>query len=164
MKTCNYCKTQIPKEATKCPNCQSFQNKYRNPQFIYGILFPLIMLIPFYFFMTYTHADFTDYSDQISMNVVNIDTLQRGDCLRCKQLNILIELDNQTNKEWKTPQYEITFSSKERKLHNIERSGDYLFILPANSTAISSIKVNIYPEYKDALMDVKLVDLRHDYY
>jgi len=51
-----------------------------------------------------------------------------------------------------------------KRMHNVERDSDYSIQIPPNSKSNSSIKIRVYPEYKDAIMDVNLVNLRHEWY
>jgi len=166
MKICKYCKESIFEEAVKCPKCQTFQSKFLNPKFL--SLLPLLLLpfiiIPMYKIGPNEKINYIDHKEKIKLKLIRQDTLRKEDCNNCDLLNILVELDNQTEVEWEQSQYEVEFRSAEGELLNIEKKGDYQLTLPPNSTARSSIKIPIYKEYLGSEVKVNLVNLRHDRY
>jgi len=165
-KICKYCKESIAAEATKCPKCQSFQSKFRSPNFA-GLISALIMLfflIPMFKFLPGDNHKYIDYKDQIEIKVLKIDTLKQERCKDCNLLNILVELDNKTDIEWENGEYEVEFSTAKGELLNIEKYGDFQLKLHPNSKSKSSIKVPIYQEYRHSEVQLNLIDLRHNRY
>lgn len=161
MKTCNACKEPIAKEATKCPKCQSFQGRFKNNLILLSLL-PLLV-IPFIFLNSNSHEriDFITYKDQIFLKRLSQDTLQNKEF---KTLNILVEIENQSDKKWENALFEVSFLSTSGQLLNIEKKGDYAFVVyPATKTK-ASLKIPLYKEYENTRVDVKLIDLRHNRY
>ena len=110
MKKCRSCKEEIAVDATKCPKCQAFQSKFKNPQML--ALIPMLLLIPWLMFTSKMArretAKFQDYKTEISIEVINIDTILIKED---KRLNILLEIDNKSEKNWDDPTYEIQYLS-----------------------------------------------------
>ena len=168
MKICKYCKEQIHEEASKCPKCQSFQNKFLSPLFLslIPLLFLSIFLIPLY--MSFSNrakkAKFIDHRDNIEMIVLKQDTLKKEDSKKDDLLNIVMELDNKTEIEWSQAEFEIEFKTANGELLNIEKSGDYRLTLHPNSKSKSAIKIPIRKEFENAEIKVELVNLKHKWY
>jgi len=162
MKVCKYCKESIFEEATKCPKCQAFQNKFFGPNYMGLFLLLLIPLTvaPMFFPNRHKRAKFIDYKKEVSMDVIKTDTLRKEDCNNCDLLNILVELNNNTDIEWEQGEFEIAFKTKEGELLNIEKQSDFRLKLHPNSSAKAGIKIPIYKEYKNSEVEVKLVSLR----
>lgn len=161
-KICKACKESIAAEASKCPKCQSFQSKFLNPS-IWSLLFLLLVplfWIPFYLSEQDRKIKYLNYQDKIQMTVLRKDTLQRESCKDCDLLNILVELDNQTDIAWEVGEFDVEFLTKEGELLNIEKQGVYQLKLHPNSSSKASIKVPIYKEYSNTEVKVKLVNLK----
>lgn len=166
MKTCKYCKESISEAATKCPKCQSFQSKYRNPNFV-SLLFLLlipVILIPSFLMRPSNKSNYMDYKDKITLTVIRKDTLKREECKDCDLLNILVEVDNQTAIEWEQAEYEIEFKTVAGTLLNIEKRSDFQLKLYPNAKAKSALKIPIYQEYSNSVVNVNLVSLRENWY
>ena len=165
-KVCKACKEAIHAEATKCPKCQSFQSKFRNSSF--WALLPMLFVFPFLmYFLNSTqrdHPKYIDYQEKISMKVLRIDTLKQEAPKNYDLLNILVELDNNTDIEWEQGEYEVEFRSPEGALLNLEKSGDFSLRLHPNTSAKSAIKVPLYQEYRLSTVKVNLTNLRHHWY
>ena len=166
MKTCKYCKESISEAATKCPKCQSFQSKYRNPNFVslFFLLLIPIFLIPSFMNSPSNKSNYMDYKDEIALTVIRKDTLKQVDCKGCDLLNILVEVDNQTAIEWEQAEYEVEFKTSEGTLLNIEKRSDFQLKLHPNSKAKSSLKIPVYQEYSNSVINVNLVSLREKWY
>jgi len=163
MKVCKYCKESILEEAVKCPKCRTFQSKFLNPTFL--SLLPVLFLIPWFYTLDMGPGEkinYIDHQEKIHLKMIRLDTLRKEDCKNCDLLNILVEIENNTEIDWEQGQYEVEFRTAEGELVNIQKYGDYPLKLHPNSTARSSIKVPIYKEYKNAEVQVNLIDLRHD--
>lgn len=165
-KVCNACKEAIHAEATKCPKCQSFQSKFRSSGFL--ALLPLLIVIPFFLpLLNSTQREkikYIDHQEKISMKVLRIDTLKQEASRNYDLLNILVELDNNTDIEWEQGEYEVEFRSSAGELLNIEKSGDFGLRLHPNSSVKSTIKVPLYQEYRQSTTKVNLTNLRHNWY
>lgn len=160
MKTCKHCKEQIAIDATKCPKCQAHQNWYHNPQLL--AIIPMILFLPFLIYMIYNRHErvhFEDYREKVTIKKLSQDTLTIKDK---KMINILVEVENNSDQKWENAVYEVQYLSPSGKLLNVERSSDYKFIINANKKAISSIKIPIYEEYQDVIFDLKLSELKQD--
>jgi len=165
-KICNSCKELIQAEATKCPKCQSFQSKYRNPNFVsvLSLLLIPIFLLPFWWSIQQEKINYIDHKEAINLKVLRTDTIKRQGDKQLDLLNILIELENKTSIEWEQGEYEVEFRSTEGELLNIEKYGDFSLKLHPNSSAKSSVKIPLYQEYRHSTVKVNLINLRHNRY
>lgn len=161
MKTCKSCKESIAATATKCPKCQSFQSWYRNPGLI--ALLPMLLLLPMLMFLRQQRqsVNFEDFKTAISIKTISQDTVFMKEQ---RMLNIIVEVDNQSDIKWENAVYEVRYISKSGTLLNLEKKEDYRFIVAQKSKVKSAIKVPVYEEYSGAKMEVELIDLREDKY
>jgi len=163
MKTCKYCKEDIASDASKCPKCQSFQAWYGN--YFFMIIFPLIFMLPMLLYLMsfgrYEKADFETYKNEVTIKFLSQDTIMIKEE---PKINILVEIDNPTDKKWKTPNYEIAYLSESKALLNVEQVSDYRLIVPPNAKTKSSIKTRLYKEYQNAKIEVRLINLSHERY
>jgi len=122
----------------------------------------MLLFIPFLFLMRSPRGvKFQDYKTEIDINVMSIDTVLVKEE---KKLNVLIEINNKTEKDWDDPTYEVKYLSSEDKLLNVESKRDYSLIVPANTKVNSSIKIPVFDEYEGAKLEVKLTKLSNDWY
>lgn len=159
MKTCKHYQEQISKAATKCPKCQSFQYWYRNPQII--MLLPMLLFISFLYTMMSTRMerlDFEDFKDQITLTRLSKDTIQ---VQNKKMINLLVEIANTSEHQWKNAIYEVKYLSSTGDLLTVEKDSDYQFVLSAHDKTISSIKVPVYEQYENVTFELKLSRLSH---
>lgn len=104
--------------------------------------------------------NYMDYKEEITLTVIRKDTLKQVDCKGCDLLNILVEVDNQTEIQWEQAEYEVEFKTTEGTLLNIEKRSDFQLKLYPNSKVKSSIKIPVYQEYRNSVVNVNLVSLR----
>lgn len=159
MKICNACKESIAIDATKCPKCQSFQKWYKNPGLI--ALLPILLLFPMLslFRSSQNRVEFADFKNEITVKKISQDTVLVKDE---KMLNIIVEVDNQSEQKWENAVYEVRYLSESGALLNIEKKEDYRFVAAKKAKVKSSIKVPVYDEYAGAKLEVELIDLRED--
>ena len=158
-KICKSCKENIHIDASRCPNCQSFQSFLRSPNMAGPLM--LFFLLPFLWWSSKTlptnRVQFEENKELINVRTLSKDTIQGRDR---SLLNILVEVDNKTSQKWTDATFEIAYLSSTGELLNLEKRKDYNFIIAPNTNGKSSLKVPLYPEYVNAQIEVKLIDLR----
>lgn len=163
MKACKNCKEEIAQDASKCPKCQSFQAWYGSPWF--GLLFPFLLMIPLLYFTMSSFSrpkiEFETYKNEVALRQLSQDTVMIKEE---PKINILVEIDNQTEIKWKRPSYEIVYLSESGELLNVEQGSSFGLIVPSKAKVKASIKTRLFDEYQGAKIDVRLVDLSHDRY
>lgn len=157
-KTCQYCKEEMKDAATKCPHCSSYQKWTQAPAFLF-FLASLIFILPSFYlqFNRLKTGHFESDKDQIHLKVLKESLLEKEEETF---INILVEVENETDKAWENATYEVAYESSSGELMNIEKKLDYKFYVAPNSKAKSSIKVPFYEDYKDTDLKVRLVHLK----
>ena len=165
-KICKYCKESILIDASKCPKCQSFQNRFLNPMsIVLLLLFMLpVLMYPLYQSSRKRNIKFVDHQKEIEFNIVRKDTINRSDCQNCDLLNVLLEIENKSEFVWEHGQFNVLFKNSQDEILNVEKQRDFQLILNPRTVIKSSIKVPIYDEYESAIIEVELVDLKHKWY
>jgi hypothetical protein len=159
-KPCKACKEEIDAAATKCPKCQAFQHWYRNPQ-----LFPIVFLIPFFAFLVWNmsrwgnSAVLADYRDKLSVSVVDENA-----STNTKTSLLTIRLENQTDKTWKRPKFQIESLDADGKVVSVEHVNEYNLVVAPHSTALDTVSLRIIPAQSIAKRRVTLTDIDSNRY
>ena len=164
MKICKYCKEEIAQDASKCPKCQSMQTWYGNPFFLMFV--PMLVLFPLMMYLLSwsrpEKVDFETYRNQVTITQLGQDTVLIKEE---QKINILVEIDNPTDKKWKNPMFEVSYLSASGELLNVEQmGGGYRVVIPPKLKTRTSIKTRLYKEYQNAKIEVKISHLGHDRY
>ncbi len=155
MKKCKSCVQEIDEKASKCPNCQAYQNWYKNPQYLSFIVF-----LPFIFYMwfslgLFSNIKYEDYIGQFSATEVSTNKLNG------KRVHTY-EIANNTDKKWNHIGYELTALDEQNKVLIVITGSIYDFVVQPNSSTLMSVTVK--ERINAAKWQFKISNLRHERY
>jgi len=161
-KNCKACKTKIHEEATKCPHCQSFQSSWSN----WNVLIPIFLLLPLSIFLVnimsvFDKADFDDYKEQVTFTRISEKVYQtKGGHDRIK---IIGEIDNQSDKDWRMPEYKITFKNENGEfVHSAFESGIQTRVHAGTKTK-TAVNVFVGTMNDSLTFEVELFDMKEEW-
>jgi hypothetical protein len=155
MKKCKSCIQEIDEQASKCPNCQAYQNWYKNPQ-NYG----LILVMPFLFYMwfgtgLFSNIKYEDYVGQFSTTEVSMNKINGNSVHTYK-------IANNTDKKWNHISYEFTAFDEQDKVLIVITGSKYDLVVQPNSSSLMS--VTIKERINAAKWQFKITNMRHERY
>ena len=156
-KPCKSCKEQIDEAATKCQRCQAYQHWYRNPRML-NLLW--LLLLVFLFWNPYRRSrptTFVDYKDKFSVTVV----AENAPANR-RTLLLTVRLENQSERTWKRPKFQIESLDGNEKLLCVEHLNEYNLVVGPKSFALATLSLRIIPAEPVAKRRVTLTDIDAD--
>lgn len=155
MNKCKSCCQEIDEQASKCPNCQAYQNWYKNPQ-NYG----LILVMPFLFYMwfntgLFSNAKYQDYIDQFTTTEVSTAKIN-GNMVHTYKVT------NNTDKTWSSANYELTALDESGEVLIALTGLEYGWVAQPKSSSLLSIKVK--DPIKAAKWQFRITNMRFERY
>jgi hypothetical protein len=147
--------------ASKCPHCQAYQRWYGNPQWI-----PLLFLVPL-LLLTFRHspysvpaARFSDYAQKIVVSVVRAEPPAASASV--KRVLLTVRLENQTDKKWQRPHFQIESLDSAGAILAVEHLEDASLVLPPTASAMDTLSLRVTPAEPVARYKVTITDLVSD--
>lgn len=155
LKSCKSCFKEIDGRATKCPYCQAFQQKWRNPQVLAGLIslfFIPMAFLPLYFSGFLTKPKFDDYRK----NVILTERAYFHD--GADKTRFILELDNRTDKKWEDANVQILFKDANGSVIGVTNENVYNFKAPAKTKSLC--EVNAHQPKAATAHEISLVSMR----